>query len=90
MTRGRFPYLLLPLFWSARNRARRRERGDGAARRALRRHRRWSSAAALFAIVFWLTWQLLDYEELGDYLVRLGLSLAVPDLPLLRGLQRAS
>jgi ABC-2 type transport system permease protein len=24
--------------------------------------------------VFWLTWQLLDYEELGDYLVRLGLS----------------
>ena len=31
-------------------------------------------AVALFAIVFWLTWQLLDYEELGDYLVRLGLS----------------
>ena len=30
-------------------------------------------AAAIFAIVFWLTWQLLDYEELGDYLVRLGL-----------------
>jgi ABC-2 type transport system permease protein len=23
---------------------------------------------------FWLVWQLLDYEELGDYLVRLGLS----------------
>ena len=31
------------------------------------------AAAAIFAIVFWLTWQLLDYEELGDYLVRLGL-----------------
>ena len=30
-------------------------------------------AAALFAISFWLTWQLLDYEELGDYLIRLGL-----------------
>jgi ABC-2 type transport system permease protein len=30
-------------------------------------------AAALFATTFWLTWQLLDYEELGDYLVRLGL-----------------
>jgi ABC-2 type transport system permease protein len=31
-------------------------------------------AGAIFAIVFWLTWQLLDYAELGDYLVRLGLS----------------
>jgi ABC-2 type transport system permease protein len=31
-------------------------------------------ALSIFAIVFWLTWQLLDYEELGDYLVRLGLS----------------
>ena len=30
-------------------------------------------AGAIFAIVFWLTWQLLDYEELGDYLIRLGL-----------------
>ena len=30
-------------------------------------------AGALFAIAFWLTWQLLDYEELGDYLIRLGL-----------------
>ena len=24
-----FPYLLLPSFWASRNRARRRERGDG-------------------------------------------------------------
>ena len=31
-------------------------------------------AGAIFAVVFWLTWQLLAYEELGDYLVRLGLS----------------
>jgi ABC-2 type transport system permease protein len=29
--------------------------------------------ATLFAIAFWLTWNLLDYEELGDYLLRLGL-----------------
>ncbi|HXK09592.1 MAG TPA: hypothetical protein VMT70_08110 [Vicinamibacteria bacterium] len=29
-------------------------------------------AGTLFAISFWLTWQLLDYEELGDYLLRLG------------------
>jgi ABC-2 type transport system permease protein len=31
-------------------------------------------AAAIFAVVFWLTWQLDYYEELGDYLIRLGLS----------------
>jgi len=30
-------------------------------------------AGVLFGITFWLTWQLLDYEELGDYLLRLGL-----------------
>jgi ABC-2 type transport system permease protein len=30
--------------------------------------------ASIFAVVFWLTWQLLAYEELGDYLIRLGLS----------------
>jgi len=30
--------------------------------------------AVIFAVAFWLTWQLLDYEELGDYLIRLGLS----------------
>jgi ABC-2 type transport system permease protein len=29
---------------------------------------------ALFALFFWLTWQLLGYAELGDYLVRLGLT----------------
>lgn len=72
MTRA-FPYLLLPVAWSFRNRARRRERGDVA--------RAWAFAglgllvsASIFGVVFWLTWQLLGYEELGDYLLRLGLS----------------
>jgi len=67
-----FPWLLLPLFWSARNRARRREPGDGL-RAALFGGIGLVVAAALFAIAFWLTWQLLDYEELGEYLIRLGL-----------------
>jgi len=67
-----FPWLLLPLFWSARNRARRRERGDGL-RAALFGGIGLLVAAAIFAIAFWLAWQLLDYEELGDYLIRLGL-----------------
>ena len=67
-----FPWLLLPLFWSARNRARRREPGDGL-RAALFGGIGLAVAGALFAVAFWLTWQLLDYEELGDYLIRLGL-----------------
>jgi ABC-2 type transport system permease protein len=68
-----FPYLLLPSLWSARNRARRREPGD-AVRAAVFGGVGLAVSAAIFAIVFWLTWQLLDYEELGEYLVRLGLS----------------
>jgi ABC-2 type transport system permease protein len=52
---------------------RRRERGDGL-RAALFGGVGLLVGLALFAVVFWLTWQLLDYEELGDYLVRLGLS----------------
>ena len=67
-----FPWLLLPVFWSARNRARRREKGDSL-RAGLFGGLGLGVAAAIFAIAFWLTWQLLDYEELGDYLVRLGL-----------------
>jgi len=67
-----FPWLLLPALWSARNRALRRERGDGL-RAGLFGGLGLGVATALFAITFWLTWQLLDYEELGDYLVRLGL-----------------
>lgn len=31
-------------------------------------------SCSIFAVVFWLTWRLLDYEELGAYLIRLGLS----------------
>jgi ABC-2 type transport system permease protein len=68
-----FPYLLLPTLWSTRNRARRRERGD-ALRVSLFGGIALGVAAAIFAVVFWLTWQLLDYEELGDYLIRLGFS----------------
>src|SRR5262249_55985765 len=68
-----FPFLLLPTLWAVRNRARRREKGD-TARVAVFGGIGLLVAAAIFAIVFWLTWQLLDYAELGDYLIRLGLS----------------
>jgi ABC-2 type transport system permease protein len=68
-----FPYLLLPSVWAARNRARRRERGD-VARAVLFGGIGLGVSVAIFAICFWLTWQVLDYEELGEYLVRLGLS----------------
>ena len=49
-----FPWLLLPLFWEARNRARRREPGDGL-RGALFGGIALAVMAALFAIAFWLT-----------------------------------
>ena len=68
-----FPYLLLPSFWASRNRARRRQPGDllralvfGAMGLAV--------TAALFGGAFWLTLQLNGYAELGDFLLRLGLS----------------
>ena len=67
-----FAFLLLPTLWAARNRARRREKGDGV-RAALFGSVGLAVSAAIFGAVFWLSWQLLDYEELGDYLVRLGL-----------------
>jgi ABC-2 type transport system permease protein len=68
-----FPYLLLPSAWSSRNRARCRERGD------LTRGMMFGAVGvvvcwALFQGAFWLTTQLASYEELGDYLLRLGLS----------------
>ena len=68
-----FPYLLLPSVWAARNRANRRERGD------LLRGVSFGGiamvvAAAIFGGSFWLAWQLTDYAELGDYLLRIGLS----------------
>jgi ABC-2 type transport system permease protein len=68
-----FPFLLRPSWHAARNRARRRERGD-LARAAVFGAIGLAVAGVLFALFFWLTWQLLGYAELGDYLVRLGLS----------------
>ncbi len=68
-----FPYLLWPVFLAARNRGRRRDRGD-VARAVLFGGVGVTVACVIFGVVFWLTWQLLDYAELGDYLVRLGLS----------------
>jgi ABC-2 type transport system permease protein len=68
-----FPYLLLPQFWSTRNRVRRRERGD-LARAVLFGAVAAGVLLALFGGAFWMTIQLGDYADLGDYLLRLGLS----------------
>ncbi len=68
-----FPYLLLPSLWSSRNRLRRRERGD-VLRGAVFGATGVLVAAVLFTGSFWLTLQLDAYEELGDFLLRLGLS----------------
>jgi ABC-2 type transport system permease protein len=68
-----FPFLLRPVWHAARNRARQRERGD-LARAAVFGAIGLGVGAALFGVFFWLTWQLLGYAELGDYLMRLGLS----------------
>ena len=68
-----FTYLLLPAYWSAVNRVTRSERADHA--------RAWLFGAvglfvfgALFWGAFWITRQLDAYEELGDFLLRIGLS----------------
>lgn len=68
-----FTYLLLPSIWSSRNRAHQRERGD------LLRALVFGAIAivvclALYLGAFWITYQLADYAEFGDYLLRLGLS----------------
>ncbi len=68
-----FPYLLLPAFWASRNRATRQQRGDGL-RTALFGSVAVVVCAALFFGAFWLTYQLKTFAELGDYLLRLGLS----------------
>lgn len=68
-----FPYLLLPSFWAARNRLRRRERGDGL-RGLTFGFIGVGVFTALLSLSGWLTWQLSAYDDLGDYLVRLGLS----------------
>lgn len=68
-----FPYLLLPSLWATRNRTRRRERGDGL-RAVLFGGIGLGVMSALFFGAFWLTWQAAQYAELGDYLLRIGLS----------------
>ena len=68
-----YPYLLLPHLMSSRNRARRRERGD-VSRGLLFGGVGIAVCAALFQGSFWLTGHLEDYAELGDFLLRMGLS----------------
>lgn len=68
-----FPYLLLPSFWATRNRARRREKGD-TLRAVIFGLIGFGVIAALFGGAFWVTWQAAEYAELGDYLIRIGLS----------------
>jgi ABC-2 type transport system permease protein len=68
-----FPYLLVPSALAARNRARSRAPGD-LTRAAVFAGIGMTVATAIFAVVFWLTWKLLGFEELGDYLIRVGLS----------------
>jgi ABC-2 type transport system permease protein len=68
-----FPFLLLPSLWASRNRARRRERGDGA-RAIVFGGIGLAVMGALFYGSFWVTWQAAQYAELGDYLIRIGLS----------------
>jgi ABC-2 type transport system permease protein len=68
-----FPQLLRPHVLASRNRARRRERGD------LMRAVMFGAiglivCGALFQGAFWLTSRMDAYDELGDYLLRIGLS----------------
>ena len=68
-----YPYLLLPHLLSSRNRARRRERGD-AASGLLFGGVGIAVCVALYQGSYWLTGHLEDYAELGDFLLRMGLS----------------
>ena len=68
-----FPFLLLPSWWASRNRARRREKGD-LVRGLMFGGIGIGVIAALFGGAFWVTWQAAAYDELGDYLIRIGLS----------------
>ena len=68
-----FPFLLLPSLWASRNRARRREKGDGA-RAIVFGGIGLGVMGALFYGAFWVTWQAAQYAELGDYLIRIGLA----------------
>ena len=68
-----FPYLLLPGWLALRNRVNRRENGD-TLRSLLFGGIAAGVGLSIFAIVYFVTWHLVDYAELGDYLIRLGLS----------------
>ena len=68
-----YPYLLLPHLWASRNRAKRRQRGDGT-RGLLFGGVGVLVCGALYQGSFWLTGHLEDYAELGDFLLRMGLS----------------
>jgi len=68
-----FPFLLRPHVLASRNRARRRQRGD-LSRGLLFGGIGVVVCAVLFRASAWLAGQLTGYAELGDYLLRLGLS----------------
>ena len=68
-----FTYLLLPAYWSSRNRVMRSERAD-IARGSVFGGVALLVFAALFWGAFWITTQLAAYDELGDFLLRIGLS----------------
>src|SRR5829696_8476573 len=68
-----FTYLFLPAYWSSRNRVKQSERAD-LARGSLFACVGLLVFAALFWGAFWITSQLDAYDELGDFLLRIGLS----------------
>jgi hypothetical protein len=68
-----FPFLLAPAIWASRNRARRRQRGD-LTRSMLFGGIGLGVGGVLFYGAYWVTCQLAGFAELGDYLLRLGLS----------------
>ena len=68
-----FTFLLLPQLWAMRNRARKRDRGD-LARAAFFGIIGTVVCAALFSGAYWLALRLAEFQEFGDYLLRLGLS----------------
>jgi ABC-2 type transport system permease protein len=68
-----FPFLLQPHLLASRNRAQRRERGD-LMRALLFGGIGVVVGGLIFRASAWLAGQLTDYAELGDYLLRLGLS----------------
>jgi ABC-2 type transport system permease protein len=73
MSTQAFPALLRPSIWAARNRARRREPGDTTRGLFFGAIAAGVCGAILYG-AFWITIQLADYAEFGDYLLRLGLS----------------